>query len=1091
MGMENTDYLTGLYNRMGMYDIWKNVLSKKKEVQILFADVDNFKSVNDIYGHHAGDRVLVRMGEILRSESGDKGAVIRLGGDEFVIIIPGYMTKSALKNMAVAIMNDVKKEASHDKIFDIISLSVGIVRNADTKESLDPLLSYADTAMYYAKEAGKNRFIFFDEFASRIHEERYIESESMRALEDGRFVLKYYPVVHLQNAGIVRSIATIVWLKEDNAFIHRNHFERVLEKNGFIKRVDLYAFECMCRDYFLFKKSGHGEMMIGIQLSHLILEEEYIEKLINIAGKYNVPVKKIEILVDEKLFGGRVINVLASGINCLREAGFSVGLMNFGEDFSSFGFLESLPISTVFFDGDYLNSNNNAEGHQRILSILFKMTREMHLVSVGQGVTDEKSVEYLLESGCDCGTGPFYGNLLDIDSYMNFLAGINESKNIYRFEFNNDFKSEEGNYVCHPVGGGIEFCKGISESRGGVAFGGGDVNTNLLNLPGSIIPEGNFTVTMWIKPGEVQNWVSAFYARMEKGFISFMPSVSGNVCMFRMHDDGEGPWTDIMTGALPVGQWSFVALVFDSFSNMTRLFINGKFAGFKGNIPEIGGGYSVCIGGDCYQPSFRGEISSVNFYDTPLTDVEIKDIYEEYCNEKGFRGFDQEEIKNEYITHDPAIFEDPASGNFYIYGTHAEGMVSNDLEHWKSLGKIITGVPKEAYEWTGSDDIWAPDIVKYGDEYRLYCSNSNWGAQQSCIFLAVSDNAEGPFAPRDIVLKTDDTLNVNGIDANIIEDHETKEQYMLYGSFWGGIHLLPLDKETGLAKDRGADGNGVGSLRLDKKYDKYSNISELPAEIIEKRMGICLARRPLWTSGSIEGPYMIYREETGYYYLFVSYGSLMSDYNIRIGRSRKITGPFLDYNGRDLADTDDDEDLKRGLMISAGYRWLTGMPYMGPGHNSVLQRANGDMFLVSHIRKMHFTRPDCGPGLLQIRRLFVTPDGWLMSGAEPYARETFPVARTPLIPGRYERIELRPSVPQGISHAHPLVLFEDGRLECCSITGTWKQIDEYSLEFNYGPVKEYVHMENGLDHDINKTTVLLSGLNSLGICTWAKKLIEN
>ena len=138
-----------------------------------------------------------------------------------------------------------------------------------------------------------------------------------------------------------------------------------------------------------------------------------------------------------------------------------------------------------------------------------------------------------------------------------------------------------------------------------------------------------------------------------------------------------------------------------------------------------------------------------------------------------------------WMTHDPAIFYDTESGNYYIYSTGAICKRSKDLLHWESLGKVVNDPPEESVNWTKSHDIWAPDIVKVGDEYRLYCSNSSWGVRQSCIFLAVSHTPEGPFTPKGCVLKTSDALPVNAIDANIIEDASSGEQYLLYGSFWG------------------------------------------------------------------------------------------------------------------------------------------------------------------------------------------------------------------------------------------------------------------------------------------------------------------
>ncbi|MBR1741376.1 MAG: family 43 glycosylhydrolase, partial [Lachnospiraceae bacterium] len=723
------------------------------------------------------------------------------------------------------------------------------------------------------------------------------------------------------------------------------------------------------------------------------------------------------------------------------------------------------------------------------LHTLFHLTRTMHFLSVSQGVDNPAEAESLMRKGCDGASGEYFSYPLPLKDYISFISGITERKNVHIYDFHQRLCTTKEEYAGEIVGGGVQYISGISDKWGGLRFWGGPVETNLVRLPGALFTGGSFTVTMWVKPAEVQNWISAFFIRMNNGFASFMPSISGNLCMFRMHPDGDVPWTDAMSSALPMKKWSYVALVYDSFGRTSRIYVDGIFAGMHTEVSDMGNAQHVYLGGDCYQVSFQGDISALCIYDTARTEEEIRESYLEYKKEENFHGDDEPEGIVEYMVHDPAVYEDSATGKFYLYCTGAQGMVSEDLEHWKNLGMIVEGVPEEAREWTGSSDIWAPDIVKVGDEYRLYCSNSSWGVQKSCIFLAVSDQAEGPFHPKAVVLKTDDTLSVNGIDANIISDYETGEQYLLYGSFWGGIHLLPLDRETGLLRDALADGSGVGSLRLDNGYEEGMHISSLPLEVQTKRMGICLARRPLWNDGAIEGPYMIYYPKTGYYYLFVSYGSLRNDYNIRIGRSRKPNGPFLDYFGNDLSDISDDT-CTRGLMISAGYRWLNGMPYMGPGHNSVLQRENGEFFLVSHIRKMQFMEEDAGAGLLQIRRLFPTPDGWFIAGAQPYAEETYRVARDSVIPGIYERIELRPSLPQGICHAHPMRLLENGRLECCSIIGSWKRVDDFTLELSYGPIQEYVHIEKGLDRDSDKTTVLLSGLTNQGICTWAKKKVD-
>ncbi len=413
----------------------------------------------------------------------------------------------------------------------------------------------------------------------------------------------------------------------------------------------------------------------------------------------------------------------------------------------------------------------------------------------------------------------------------------------------------------------------------------------------------------------------------------------------------------------------------------------------------------------------------------------------------------QRNLPGLWMTHDPAVYYDAERQNYYLYCTGAICKRSTDLLHWETLGKVVDNPPEESAAWTGSLDIWAPDIVKVDGEYRLYCSNSSWGVRQSCIFLAVSNSPEGPFTPKACVLKTTDELPVNAIDANIIEDADTGEQYLLYGSFWGGCHILPLDKKTGLAAEPG--------------------------------IGSCIAKRPAWTDCAIEGPYMIYHPVSNYYYLFVSYGSLKSDYNIRIGRSRKITGPFYDFHGRCLAE-DVDDDNTVGLMLSCGYRWFDGIPYMAPGHNSVLMNPDGRMFLVSHIREMNF-KTDHEPSTLQIRQLYLTPDGWLTAAAQPYAGETLQPLSAGDLTGNYERIALTPSIPQGIQCAHPFRLLENGRMECCSIVGTWEMAGPHTLTLRYGNTTEFLTASPAWDRELERPTLMLSGLSSTGICSWYKK----
>lgn len=408
-----------------------------------------------------------------------------------------------------------------------------------------------------------------------------------------------------------------------------------------------------------------------------------------------------------------------------------------------------------------------------------------------------------------------------------------------------------------------------------------------------------------------------------------------------------------------------------------------------------------------------------------------------------------------WLTHDPAIYHDKASGDYFMYCTEGIALRSHDMIAWERLGKIVE-ISDDAKKWTDSDAIWAPDIVKVGDEYRLYCSNSSFGRQQSCIFLAVSDTAEGPFTPKQIVLRSSERSGVNAIDANIIEDVNNGKQYMVYGSFWSGCHIVELDKNTGLAL------NGPDDI------------------------GICLARRPLWTDAAIEGPYIVYNPDTEYYYLFVSYGSLKSDYNIRVGRSKSVTGPYLDHNGIDMTDLDDD-DNSLGYMLACGYKFDDdNIGYMAPGHNSVLHDFDGEWYLVSHIRLHNFRIGELP--VTHIRKMLWTDDGWPVASPEVYSGEKLQPVTKDLICGSYEKIVLQPAIPQGMQTSVRMRLDNTGTgLLADSIHIKWELSDEYTLQVLYANTVENLKVLAAWDYEAWKPTIVLTGTNDKHICIWGKK----
>jgi arabinan endo-1,5-alpha-L-arabinosidase len=462
-----------------------------------------------------------------------------------------------------------------------------------------------------------------------------------------------------------------------------------------------------------------------------------------------------------------------------------------------------------------------------------------------------------------------------------------------------------------------------------------------------------------------------------------------------------------------------------------------------------------------------------------------------------------------YFSHDPAIFYDESENLYYIYSTDAgpnainpaggQIRLSSDLIHFNYIGvALIDGVPPEVKDYTNARGIWAPDIIKVDNEYRLYYSASTFGSQTSAIGLATSNSPKGPFIHQGFVVKTTPSSPVNAIDANIVIEEETGTQYLVYGSFWGGIRILKLDNKTGFTLE---DGYGLSIAKRNKSVD-----------------------------GALEGAFIRYNPATKYYYLFVSYESLTNHYNVRVARSQTITGPYLDYHGNAMTNQDDNP-YEIGLKITSGYSFKEGTGWFAFGHNSVFHNnQSNDWFLVCHARM------EANPHMhsLHIHKMLWTLDGWPVISPFQYAGEEIQPIEANMIPGTYARITFQQNMDHIITPYTIMNLHEDGTctldftpIQCAKgytntlpehfrthepplvpaaqiyselqketneanqdnlvYSGTWK-LDNFTLTLEYNNIKETIFLLPSWDFEEDTNTLALTGMNQNGICIWGKKL---
>ena len=355
--------------------------------------------------------------------------------------------------------------------------------------------------------------------------------------------------------------------------------------------------------------------------------------------------------------------------------------------------------------------------------------------------------------------------------------------------------------------------------------------------------------------------------------------------------------------------------------------------------------------------------------------------------------------------HDPTIVRGD-DGLWYMFSTDAAAGVdripvgahvrtSPDLVTWTYRGTALDGVPEAAAQWSGAAGLWAPEVVRWpnpdaAQRWHMYYSASTFGSRTSAIGLATASSPAGPWTDRGIVIATQhDHDTVNAIDAAVVFD-EAGTPWLIYGSFFGGIHAVELSLET-------------GKRRRDEP-------------------GVLLARRPRSVDGAIEGAYVVRHD--GGYVLFVSYDSLAATYSVRVGVADAVTGPYLDRNGRDMTSPSEADAEVTGTKVLGGLRFPGGRGLIAPGHNSIF-RDGAATYMVHHVRLAD--APTSHEA--QVRRVHWTASGWPVVSPHPYAgAERERLASAVPIAGEWDVVRFDPATA-GMVEAERVTIDADGEAD--------------------------------------------------------------
>jgi len=411
------DVLTGLPNRALFADRLEMAMNASRRAKtgfaLMFLDLDRFKVINDTLGHDAGDELLQSVATRLKSCLRQTDTLCRLGGDEFTIIVDSF--KATYINGFVKRLFELLAAPVTLKDHQIhVSCSIGIALFPGDGQDMQSLLKNADKAMYRAKEAGKNRYVFYDDDAENKNSRRMeMEATLYQALREGHFLLQYQPQVDPETGRLCAVEALVRLRGEGDRIILPSDFIPLAEEIGLIEAIGEWVFRTAAKRVQSWQRPGHKPVKVAVNVSARQFRNPHLwETLAAILKDEGTDPSLVEIEITENTVMEDEETSLMN-LGAFKKLGMDIALDDFGTGYSSLGSLKKFPIDTVKLDRSFVIDSTTSPQSAAIIKAIVIMTKALNLRTVAEGVETRAQRAFIREQGCDLIQGYYFSTPLD------------------------------------------------------------------------------------------------------------------------------------------------------------------------------------------------------------------------------------------------------------------------------------------------------------------------------------------------------------------------------------------------------------------------------------------------------------------------------------------------------------------------------------------------------------------------------------------------------------------------------------------------------------------------------------------------------
>lgn len=421
------DELTKLPNRKLLFNLSNDLIEANKNFALIFVDLNKFKYINDVFGHSAGDEVLVNFSRRLKKCLKDKGIVTRYSGDEFIIIYNNYIDNDELQLFFNNVILEEFKEPitfnNGKKVF--MNFAAGVSVYPKDGNSFNDLINKSDFMMYSSKRSSKNSKLLF--FNDSIYKE-ILEIENMKedlkyAVDNNEFILYYQPIVDKSKS--IKKLETLIrWNNKKLGYIPPDKFIEYAEETGEIVKIGYWIIEEVCKNFIELFNSGHI-LQVSINVSPIqLMEVDFVNRVEEILNEYNVIWENLCFEITESVVLDENI-IIHDNLLLLNKKGIKIALDDFGTGYASFSYLKKFKLDILKIDKIFIENGSYVDF--KIVNNIKNIAHLLNMETVIEGVETAEQFKVLSNVGCDYFQGYYFSHPLLANEIINYLKRVKEN----------------------------------------------------------------------------------------------------------------------------------------------------------------------------------------------------------------------------------------------------------------------------------------------------------------------------------------------------------------------------------------------------------------------------------------------------------------------------------------------------------------------------------------------------------------------------------------------------------------------------------------------------------------------------------------